>query len=513
MTTSRGKKTASKKTANVQAPLAQSSRAAASKKVSTARRQSGETHLVERKQSWRDDYQRWLCGFANADGGTLIIGMNDKGEPVGVEDAARLLLHLPNKIRNTLGLVVPVRAGTKQGKDLVEISVEASPTPINYKGEYHVRSGSTKQQLTGNALSTFLLRRFGRHWDGAPVPNVAVKELSAEAFRRFKGYARGSDRLPPGALSANRAELIEKLRLTANGMLKRAALLLFHDDPERWVTGAWVKLGMFRGGADLAFHDEVRGDLFTQLDKCLELLFTKYMVAWIGHRGVARTETFPIPREAMREALLNALIHKDYSSGNPIQIRVETDSLSIWNAGPLPPSWTAKTLLERHTSQPHNPDIASTFFRTGLIEAWGRGYERITEACREQGTPEPTVESDGNGVWIKWAWVNPTTDAHRIRPRGESNDGPPVTPPVTPPVGDPVERLLLALAAGALGGAALRAHLQLRDKTHLRERDINPALAAGFIEMTIPDKPNSRLQRYRLTEAGKANLAKRGGGQ
>lgn len=92
--------------------------------------------------------------------------------------------------------------------------VEASPTPISYKGEYHVRSGSTKQQLTGNAFSTFLLRRFGRHWDDAPVPNV--------------------------------------------GMLKRAALLLFHEDPERWVTGAWVKLGMFRGGADLAYHDDSR---------------------------------------------------------------------------------------------------------------------------------------------------------------------------------------------------------------------------------------------------------------
>ena len=516
MTTSRGKNPASK-AAIVKVPLAQGARAAAAKNVSTARRQSGETHLVEWKESWRDEYLRWLCGFANADGGTLVIGMSDKGEPVGAEDADRLLVDLPNKIRDTLGLVVPVRAVTKKGKDLIELVVEASPTPISYRGEYHFRSGSTKQQLTGNALSTFLLRKFGRHWDGAPVPNIAVQDLSAEAFNRFKGYARGSARLPPGALSASRAELIEKLRLTENGMLKRAALLLFDEDPERWVTGAWVKLGMFRGGADLAYHDEVHGDLFSQMDKTLELIFTKYMVAWIGYRGIARTETFPIPREAMREALLNALIHKDYSSGNPIQIRVETDRLSIWNAGPLPPSWTAKTLLERHTSQPHNPDIASAFFRSGLIEAWGRGYERITEACREQGTPEPKVESDGNGVWIKWAWVNPTSDADRIRPRGEVSDGrpvaPPLTPPLTPPLGDPVERLLVALAGGDLDGAGLRAHLKLRDKTHLRERYINPALAGGLIEMTIPDKPNSRLQRYRLTAEGQAKLAAKRGGR
>ena len=82
----------------------------------------------------------------------------------------------------------------------------------------------------------------------------------------------------------------------------------------------------------------------------------------------------------------------------------------IWNAGPLSPSWTAQTLHEPHISHPHNPDIASTFFRAGLIEAWGRGYERIAEACREAGSPEPTIEYDGNGVWLKWAWVNPTSD-------------------------------------------------------------------------------------------------------
>jgi ATP-dependent DNA helicase RecG len=237
----------------------------ASKKRAPVRRQSAETHLVEWKESWRDEYLKWLCGFANADGGTLIIGMNDKGEPVGSPDADRLLVDLPNKIRDTLGLVVPVRAVTKKAKPLVEIEVEASLTPISYKGEYHFRSGSTKQQLTGNALSTFLLRKFGRTWDGAAVPSIVVKNLSGEAFNRFKAHAREGGRMPPTSLASNRAELIERLRLIENGMLKRAALLLFHAEPERWVTGASVKIGMFRGGADLAYQDEVQGDLFTQL--------------------------------------------------------------------------------------------------------------------------------------------------------------------------------------------------------------------------------------------------------
>jgi len=481
--------------------MASRSRKVTSKVFTAARTQSAETHLVEWKESWRDEYLRWLSGFANAEGGTLVIGVNDDGEPVGAADARRLLVDLPNKIRDTLGLVVPVRAVTKQGKTLLEIEVAASPTPISYKGEYHFRSGSTKQQLTGNALSAFLLRKLGRHWDSAPVPDVAIKDLSADAFKRFKAHAEGGKRLPPKALVAKRAELVERLRLTEAGMLKRAALLLFHDDPERWFTGAYVKIGMFLSESELAFHDEVHGDLFTQMDQTVDLLLTKYMVAWISYRGLTRLETFPIPREALREAVLNALIHKDYSAGTPIQIRVYRDQLRIWNPGELPPSWTAEKLLQPHDSRPPNPDIANTFFRAGLIEAWGRGYEKIREACREAGAPEPTVELDG-GLRISWRWQVPDDVKQTARPTTE------VTTEVATEVTMEVERLAAALL-GEMTRRELQTALGLRNDEHFRKAYLLPALAAGVIEMTIPDKPNSRLQKYRLI--GSARLARKNG--
>ncbi len=206
---------------------------------------------------------------------------------------------------------------------------------------------------------------------------------------------------------------------------------------------------------------------------------------------LTRLETFPIPEDAPHEAVLNALIKKDYGSGTPIRIHTQQDRLPIRNSGPLPLSWTARTLLE-----PHNPDIASTLFWAGLIEAWGHGYERIVDACREAGTPEPAVEYDGNGVWLKWGWVNPGSDAGTAEA-------------ATPPVTDPVDRLLVALEHGARGSIELRAHLGHRDRTHLRERYINPALAEVLVEMTTPDKPNSRLQKYRLTKVGRSRLAAR----
>ncbi len=279
---------------------------------------------------------------------------------------------------------------------------------------------------------------------------------------------------------------MQKLRLTENGMLKRAALLLFHEDPERWVTGAYVKIGMFRSGADLAYHDEVHGDLFSQMDKTIELLLTKYMVAWITYRGITRLETYPIPEDALREALLNALIHKDYGSGTPIQIRVQPDRLWIWNAGLLPPSWTAQTLFAPHISHPHNPDIASTFFRAGLIEAWGRGYERIVEACRSAGSPEPTIEYDGNGVWVKWAWTNPSR-ASVSQSQLEM-------------------RVLMALAAAPLGKSDIASTLGQRQPSGSLHATIRRLVDEGFLALTLPNKPSSRLQRYRLTAVGNARL-------
>ena len=110
-----------------------------------------ETQQVEWKTSWRDEYLRWICGFANAEGGVLVLGRNDKGVPVGVDDSRRLLEELPNKIRDVLGIMADVHLVKEAGKELVEVHVEPYPSPISYKWEYHYRSGSTKQELKGPA--------------------------------------------------------------------------------------------------------------------------------------------------------------------------------------------------------------------------------------------------------------------------------------------------------------------------------------------------------------------------
>lgn len=359
-----------------------------------------ESQHTEWKESWRDEYLKWICGFANAEGGVLVIGKSDKGVPVGVGDTKKLLEDLPNKIRDVLGIMADVRLVHESGKDLVEIRVAPYPYPVSYKGEYHYRSGSTKQELKGAALDRFLLKKQGRTWDGVPVPDVTVRSLSKSAIDSFRKKARHSLRMTASVLKESTSGLIEKLHLYDGKHLKRAAVLLFHPDPEKFVTGAFVKIGYFRTNDDLLYHDEVHGDLFTQAEKTVELLQTKYLKAAITYRGLQRIETFPVPETALREAVLNALIHREYSNGAPVQISVYADKLMIWNPGHLPETWTVAKLKEKHSSQPSNPGIAGVFFRAGEIEAWGRGIERMFSACRAARFPEPVIAQEATGLWI-----------------------------------------------------------------------------------------------------------------
>lgn len=175
-----------------------------------------ENQNIEWKSNWRDEYIKWICGFANATGGTLEIGKDDSGAVIGLADAKMLMEDLPNKIRNVLGILVDVNLHSQEGKDWISIEVEPYPYPVSYKGQYHYRSGSTKQELTGAALDKFLLQKQGKWWDSVPVPHVAVKDLSADAFGYFRKKATQTKRLDVAVLQ----EDDQKLHLNEKECLK-----------------------------------------------------------------------------------------------------------------------------------------------------------------------------------------------------------------------------------------------------------------------------------------------------
>lgn len=147
-----------------------------------------ESQHTEWKETWRDDCLRWVCGFANAQGGRLLLGVNDKGQLVGLPEAAKLLEDLPNKVRDLLGIVVDVNLHTEADLFYLEVVVQAYPNPISYCGHYFMRSGSTLQKLKGAALDRFLLGRHGRTWDGVPLPHFNLADVSAPAMARFRQW-------------------------------------------------------------------------------------------------------------------------------------------------------------------------------------------------------------------------------------------------------------------------------------------------------------------------------------
>ncbi|MCY4153791.1 MAG: putative DNA binding domain-containing protein, partial [Gammaproteobacteria bacterium] len=381
---------------------------------------------IEWKPSWRDEYLKWICGFANAQGGVLEIGKDDNGKVLGLKSIERLLEEIPNKVVSTLGIVVDVNLEVSNTVPFLSITVKPYPRPISYKGQYHYRSGSTKQVLKGAALERFLLEKVGRTWDGSPIPGPGVEDLDERALATFRRAGVESQRLPPETLNVSDKFMLDKLNLIDGGYLKRAGVLLFHPEPHRLISGAYVKIGYFRDDATLSYQDEVRGPILAQVELIVDILLTKYLKAAISYQGIRRKETFPVAEYALREALLNAVAHKDYSSSIPVQIKVYDDKLVIWNPGQLPPGWTIDNLVRPHTSIPFNPDIAEAFFRAGMIEAWGRGIGEILKSCRLNGFPEPVLRVDG-GMWVEFPF-RPDLALHSDNVRDQVSELPELQP-------------------------------------------------------------------------------------
>ena len=362
-----------------------------------------ENQNIEYKESWRTEYLKWLCGFANAQGGTIYIGVNDKGEVVGLPNAKKLMEDIPNQVQAGLGIMPDVSLLEKDGKDYIAIKVEPSAFPVSYHGEFHYRSGSTKQLLTGNALSAFIMRRTGFRWEDVTVDDVTVDDLDSDSFKIFRREALRSKRMTQEDLDISNEELLNKLHLMADGKLKRSAVLLFHSDPSRVQVGSYVKIGRFSGNADLLYQDVLEDSLIKIADKVIDLIYLKYLKAKITYEHDRRVETYPFARDAIREAVYNAIAHNCYMFGTPIQIRIEDEAIIISNRCILPENWTVETLMEPHESIPYNENIANAFYYAGYIETWGRGIQKICNACTDLGAAKPRYELLGTGLRVHFA--------------------------------------------------------------------------------------------------------------
>jgi len=455
-----------------------------------------ESQNIEWKRSWKDEYLKWVCGFANAQGGTLIIGKDDQGIIVAVPDSKRLLEEIPNKIKSHIGLTVDVNLRSAAAGDYFEIEVSPQSIPVSLRGRYYYRAGSTNSELTGASLNEFLLNKSGSTWDASIEDRATLDEIDPASLEQFLADARKANRLPRSQ-EATTEELLDKLRLRNGERLTCAALVLFGKDPAKYYPGASIRIGRFGASdTDLRFQEVIEGSLIHCLRETLLALDSKFLIKPIRFEGIQRIEDDQYPLPALREALLNALVHRRYQSGVHVQIRVYDERLVIWNDGPLPEEIPLETLLGPHASRPRNPLIADVCFKAGYIDSWGRGIEKIATACSQAKLPDPLFEEADGGMRVTlFARTEKVSGA-----KSELESGPELA----------LSRHQVEILRKCLTDSSITELMLIigrRDRTKFRNQVLRPLLDARLLEMTLPDKPTSRLQKYRLTSIGKRHLS------
>ncbi len=360
-----------------------------------------EQQNIEWKESWRDEYLKWICAFSNTKGGTLVIGKTDDGSIKGLSGTKDLMEQIPNKIINLLGINCGVNLKVENELEYIEIDVEPSEAPINYKGLYFIRTGSTTRQLTGQSLTNFLLNKSKIVWEKVLVEEGALADVDLNAVDYFIQKVKKSGRLPFIDDTDDVEVLFQNLGLvTKEGFYTRAALLLFGKEPLKYASTAFVKIGKFgETSTDLLAQDIVESNAIQITDKVLEILDLKYFIKEISYEELQRIETPPYPYEAIREMLFNAIIHRKYEN-SPVFISIYDDRISIWNHGELTPELQIDDLKTNHASFPRNELLADIFYKAGFIESWGRGTLKVLQECKNHGLPEPKIINHSGGFEI-----------------------------------------------------------------------------------------------------------------
>ncbi len=360
-----------------------------------------EQQNIEYKQNWHDDYLKWICGFANASGGIIYIGKDDNGNVVGIDDYKKLMDEIPNKVRDLMGMLVDVNLHNEKGAHYLEIIIQPYAVPISFRGRYYYRSGSTKQELTGTTLTDYLLRKSGKTWDEVIEPSATLDDIDNDSLKSYIAAATHAGRVTDTE-GISKTDLLAKLRLVNdNGSIKRAAIVLFGKDPSKFYNNCVVKIGRFvKDSSDLRFQEIVEGNIVYLLKEVSEQLNRKFFTHAISFEGIQRIEKGEYPVAALREMLLNALVHRNYLGASVVQVRMFDNHFNVWNEGELPAGISLDSLKRQHPSLPRNSLIADVCFKGGYIDAWGSGTLKIISTCKEAGLPDPEIIEQDGGMLV-----------------------------------------------------------------------------------------------------------------
>ncbi|MBI3798118.1 MAG: putative DNA binding domain-containing protein [Deltaproteobacteria bacterium] len=361
----------------------------------------GESETLEFKASFNDDVLESLGALANARGGIVLIGVEDAGVVRGVQVGKKTLEDWANRIQEATDprLQPSISKVERNGKTLVTITVESTTgVPVSVRGRYFRRVGRTNQRMSHKEIMQRILSGAGLSWDAVGEPEASWDDLALEKIRQFMDAVRHAGRRPVPERTGER-EFLEKLELLKDGRLTRAALLLFGKRPTSYFPSAFLKLGRFRSPILIVDDREVEGTLLEQVEEAMSWFRERFQTKFVITGKPQRDTIWEYPLEAVREAVVNAICHRDYASPINIQVRLYDDRLTIWNPGELLFPLTPTALLHEHASIPRNRKVAEAFFYVKLIEQWGSGTTRMAAMLQEAGLPEPEFDIRTPGMF------------------------------------------------------------------------------------------------------------------
>lgn len=361
-----------------------------------------------------------IAAFANTEGGRLLVGVSKDGIVKGISIGKDTIESLVNRIaQHTEPKIHPrITLAKVEGKEIIMIEVKQSHDKLVLaSGRPYVRVGNSTRQMSKEEYEDRILdkHKLELNFDSQVCKGAKIADISKEKVLTFIKKARQERRLDLNP-NAPLLDILSRVKLTTKDKkITNATVLLFGKDPQKFFLNSELKAIRFRGydvAGEMIDFKTIGADAITLLEKAENFIFEHIpMKAWIESGKLQRQEKWLYPPEAIREALANALAHRDYKSTGKVQVRIFDDRMEIWNPGKLPSSLTVEALKENHDSFPTNPLIAKAFFRIKYAEEVGTGTNRIVEWCKEWGLPEPKFEETAGSFVVTFRQSKFTEDS------------------------------------------------------------------------------------------------------
>ena len=368
-----------------------------------------ENQKVEFKESLKvlNEIGETTSAFANSNSGINLVGISELGKIIGVSVGKNTIEDLANYIkRNTDPQIYPsIKIEKLEGKEIILIEVlESREKPVFFKRHAYKRVGKTNLELSSSEIRK-LAKETGEkvYWDEQICSEAALEDIDEEKIKEFVKEAKRQRGLDLSETLPIK-EILMRLKLLKENKPTNAAVLLFAKNPQNFFLQAEVKCIRFKGidvTGDMIDFKTIEDDTISQLKKAEDFIFEHIPKrAWIEEGKLQRQEKWLYPQKAIREALANALAHRDYESPSKVQVRIFDDRIEFWNPGKLPEGWTVEKLKTEHESKPFNPLIAKQLFWIKYIEDVGSGTNKIIKWCVDWGLPEPDFEFTGSSIIV-----------------------------------------------------------------------------------------------------------------